>query len=592
MKAKIYLLAVLLMVQSLASSAEQPTTVTQRAKTALQKLKEQCDNPRVSNESYWTSYASNTELLRRQSIRDLKPLGEVGLAAVRRESASAKGEYRQMLSVVLAALGDKEAVPQTVKLMLQANRPAVRFVAAAELGGLKNKQLIDPFKRRDGSCVEPRIIYPVRLVASGALTDLGLTLEEVRKIGVWWYSPSSPAAQSLRFDLTLDRGTYEVGEPIELALRLTNMGDAAVSVPVSSEFTGRNDGYSFVVRDEDGQVLKDPGREHISGLKSISSFRSVRPMEAYTRKLLLNYRVPLLKPGTYTVSGVYQPRRSPQHVVAESPDVVFVVVDTPATAIGNRISRLAQELRKGGDADRIARSLGFTGDGRAIAPLINLLYASDDGTRLASVEALMYLDLNRVRKALLAALEKRGPRDRLVELLVGLLGEHRKQVVPVLLRWLQDRNGDVRDAAVKGLYLANRDEDPKLLPHLVAMLRDPLPRVRLRATSAVGVYGSAAGLKALKSVLGDSDPQVRQQAVTAVGWVATSATAGKSTHAEAIDTLLNKLQSGGEPARRAAYWLGKAGDKRAVGSMKKVMEFTKDQHLRKELQQALNELAA
>ena len=193
MKTKIYLL-VLLSLQIAAYSAEKPIEASKKAKIALQKLKEQSDNPKLSNESEWISYLSKTELARRQSIRELKSLGETGVTAVRQELKTAKGEYQQMLIIALAALGDKAAVSETAELMLKAEKHAVRVVAAAELRGLKNKELIesfkkalsDSFKRRDGSCVYPKIIYPVRVIASDALVDLGLSLEEVRKIGIWW----------------------------------------------------------------------------------------------------------------------------------------------------------------------------------------------------------------------------------------------------------------------------------------------------------------------------------------------------------------------------------------------------------------------
>jgi hypothetical protein len=177
------------------SPKRQPLTVANDPQNALRRLKSECDNPKVSNESQWTSYSSRTEFLRRQCIGDLKPLGAVGLAAVRRELVGAKGEYRQMLTVALAALGDQGAMAQTVTLMLHAEKPAVRFVAAAELSKLENKALIEPFKqalrdqfkRRDGSCVQigNGMIYPVRLIASGALVRLGVPLDEVRKIGDW-----------------------------------------------------------------------------------------------------------------------------------------------------------------------------------------------------------------------------------------------------------------------------------------------------------------------------------------------------------------------------------------------------------------------
>lgn len=173
----------------------QPNAVAKDPRNALQKLKSECDNPKVSNESQWTSYSSQTESLRRQCIRDLKPLGAIGLASVRGELVAAKGEYRKMLTVALAALGDKAAIAPTVALMLHAQKPAVRFVAAAELSQLRDKALIkpfkqalgDPFKRRDGGCVQigNGMIYPVRLIASDALVHLGVPLDEVRKMGEW-----------------------------------------------------------------------------------------------------------------------------------------------------------------------------------------------------------------------------------------------------------------------------------------------------------------------------------------------------------------------------------------------------------------------
>ena len=161
---------------------------------SLSKLKLECDRSHLSNESRWTSYLSATEVERGDCIANLKTAREAALPQVRKELETAKGEYKEMLTIALAALGDEAALNQTGELMLKAQKPAVRVCAARELRRLKNKGLIepfkqalaDPFKRSDTSCLKRGMIYPVRLIASDALVDLGLSLDEVRKLGQWW----------------------------------------------------------------------------------------------------------------------------------------------------------------------------------------------------------------------------------------------------------------------------------------------------------------------------------------------------------------------------------------------------------------------
>ena len=81
---------------------------------------------------------------------------------------------------------------QAAGLMLKSKQPAVRVCAAFELRRLKDKKLVGPFKqaltdsfkREDGGCVRigDGMIYPVRLIASDALVELGVPFDEVRKL--------------------------------------------------------------------------------------------------------------------------------------------------------------------------------------------------------------------------------------------------------------------------------------------------------------------------------------------------------------------------------------------------------------------------
>src|SRR5262249_42948205 len=118
--------------------------------------------------------------------------------------------------------------------------------------------------------------------------------------------PKANKVEALRkvvADLALDKKTYEVGEPIVLRLRLTNSGLLPLEVPGSSEVTGRRDGYSFQVKNDKGELLKDPLHEYIALIHSIGTSESVQTGKSCTRDLLLNYRVPPLEPGKYTVKG-------------------------------------------------------------------------------------------------------------------------------------------------------------------------------------------------------------------------------------------------------------------------------------------------
>ncbi|RYG63983.1 hypothetical protein EON80_20110 [bacterium] len=166
------------------NAATQPDT---SIRETLTKLKIECDNPNISNASEWTTSRSATERKRLTCIFALKAGDE---AAVRQEIATAKGEYREMLTVALAACGDNSGIWQTSRLMLAAKTPAVRVCAASILRRLRDKRTIeplkqalaDPFERRDGTCVNPQMIFPVRRIASDALVASGLSLDEVRKL--------------------------------------------------------------------------------------------------------------------------------------------------------------------------------------------------------------------------------------------------------------------------------------------------------------------------------------------------------------------------------------------------------------------------
>ena len=94
----------------------------------------------------------------------------------------------------------------------------------------------------------------------------------------------------LRLDLEVEKVTYEVGEPIVIAMRLDNVGTTQVQLQHTSDVTGRHDGYRFEVFDEDARQLPDPGKAAISLLGALGGMVSVAPGGADSRRLTLNYQ--------------------------------------------------------------------------------------------------------------------------------------------------------------------------------------------------------------------------------------------------------------------------------------------------------------
>jgi hypothetical protein len=222
---------------------------------------------------------------------------------------------------------------------------------------------------------------------------------------------------------------------------------------------------------------------------------------------------------------------------------------------------LAEELRGGGDAGRLAPLLGFTGYAGAAGPLIDVLYTGQDGAQVAAAQALLYLDKDTVKKSLLNSLKTRGPRDRMIHLLIVPLQAKAEEVTALLVQWLEDNEGATRHGAVYGLALSNGAKAPELFPLLELRLKDPLAIVRSRAAAAIGAYQNAAALKALKAVVHDPDPGVSEQATIAVGWVAAAAKPDSAVRKEAIEVLRDVVRSGGRPAEQSTYWLEKVESK-------------------------------
>jgi HEAT repeat protein len=366
----------------------------------------------------------------------------------------------------------------------------------------------------------------------------------------------SPPMDPARWDLTvtLDKDAYEVGEPILATLRLTNRSAAPALLSRSNEPTGRLDGIELEVRAADGRLVPDPHNSR--RVKAFATEWPIEPSRWALWQLHLNDRVPVLAPGRYTVKATFRDRTIPPCSSAEAPALPFQVVPTLPDTVRERVQELRHWVAEGDDGAAVARFLGFTGHPDAIPPLVDLLYGADENTQITAGEGLLYLDRGAAQTTMLQALRERGPRSRMVHLLVVDLQPPGPEVRALLRPWLSDRSPEIRAAAIHGLMLSNIPTvDPKLFSALVEMLHDPSELVRLPAANAVGAYQNADSLRAVKPLVLDPDATVARQATSAVGWVAQAASLPQEVRREAVLVLRRVVESGGAAAEDARYWL-------------------------------------
>jgi HEAT repeats len=358
---------------------------------------------------------------------------------------------------------------------------------------------------------------------------------------------------TLRLEVSADKATYEVGEPIIVSVQLTNVGSRTVMIDHTSDVTGRHDGYRFDVFDETGRRVPDPGAAAVSLLESIGGYVTINSGSHDQRQFVLNYHVAPLNPRRYLVRARFAAALVRRGFAIESNAISITVVATPPERMRQRLADLVA-----GDPATAAPLLGFTGDPAAIPAVIDLLYSTDDRIAARAMDALLYFDSAVIQPPLLDALRRRGPRDRMIWFLTVKLAASPAVIHPVLLAALRLPDPDARAAAVEGLRLSNRDSDPDLFVPLATLLRDADSRVRQRAASAVGQYRDPRALDALRPALADPDRDVSEQATIAIGWVATGAAEDSKTRTEAIG-LLRAIAAADLPgsSAQAKYWLSR-----------------------------------
>ena len=240
-----------------------------------------------------------------------------------------------------------------------------------------------------------------------------------------------------------------------------------------------------------------------------------------------------------------------------------VLLGSPSVPEGNgwehgtvSFEALVAALRSGsaGMRERAARSLGYRGEARGTAPLLELLARPEPSHRVRSTA---YISLGRLA----------DPR-----------------ALPVLDRCLHDEaREEIRGDCVAALGALGSAESLDLV--IAAYRSDAHPLVRNRAVDALGRFAEPRSVALLSHLLAAADPELRRRAIAALGRT--------GTH-EAVAPLLARLSDDDEIGVRIAIVeaLARLRDASALDALLEELERVQDDALRLRITIALGAIRA
>lgn len=198
----------------------------------------------------------------------------------------------------------------------------------------------------------------------------------------------------LALQIRAEQDTVRAGDEISITFVITNVGTTNYKYANRRyDRSGRLGEYQLRAYDERGAQVPDPRTRsrvpqgYIGG--GITTSAELPPGRTLSKTVALNLWAFVVKPGVYTVRGIYFTEdRQP----VESPPLVVQVLPRDDAEMVRHIEQLRGELQEATDPDvraHLVRRLMFTADERAALPLLELRQ-QDNNTAFWIGEAFSY----------------------------------------------------------------------------------------------------------------------------------------------------------------------------------------------------------
>ena len=129
-----------------------------------------------------------------------------------------------------------------------------------------------------------------------------------------------------------------------------------------------------------------------------------------------------------------------------------------------------------------------------------------------------------IGSALLAVIEHENPEVRRLAVYgIGRSQTNAEMSVQYILAAFKDEDSRVREAAVMAVGGVYKQKHAEIVPALMKAIEDPSPDVRKKAVTMLGWYGGSAraAIPALENVMNDADARLRDEARVAISRIQT-----------------------------------------------------------------------
>jgi hypothetical protein len=297
--------------------------------------------------------------------------------------------------------------------------------------------------------------------------------------------------------------------------------------------------YVLAAKAESGEAVPDPRADYKGGRVGGLSTRGVlRPGQSFAKIIPLNRWALVKAPGRYTVTGIYlgNPFSSrPGEAVGSDPMPITVLprtaeeMDAYISDLTNQIaaippSRFVTSTRMPENVlvtdsvvdpglENLVMKLTYTCSPKIVPILLETMYEPASGGFWEAEALLFYLPrTDETRKAILETATRRGlaSSTEYVRKQYDCTKEEMKRVIGRSLA------SDNPQAWAAGALAAQQYADDAFTSRLIAIAMDPDSKGRLQAIYALAVNRTDESVKALRSLLNDSNKRIRDTVEQAV----------------------------------------------------------------------------